>query len=73
MDDRRDWVRSVMLPTIGVMGLAGALIGGLVLGSMGPIKGPPDPLSDAICGAVVFAAPTYAVMWLVWFVRRMRE
>jgi hypothetical protein len=59
-----------MLPVIARMGLAGAL-GGCLLGwLMSDGKLGATPLSGAVCGAIAFAGPTWAVLWIVWAVRR---
>jgi hypothetical protein len=73
MDGKRDWVRSVMLPVIGWMGLAGAVVGGLFGWLVSDDKTGLTPTSGAICCAVAFATPTWAVLWLIWAVRRPRE
>ena len=77
MDDRRDWVRSVMLPVIGLSALVGSLVGCYLAYESG--KPPPDkllsasPLEGACFGAVAFALPAWAVLWSVWLVRHLRE
>ncbi|MDB5308595.1 MAG: hypothetical protein JWO38_2797 [Gemmataceae bacterium] len=75
MGRERDWVRAVMLPLIGYAAVIGGAIGAYFgyddRAHCSPAKCREWTLSGAVVGALVCAAPVWAVTWVIWLVRQM--